>query len=84
MNGKYIKEVHACNLPERKPQHGMGTVWECDCDRIYMLTYYPAIYNIPSSSGWRKINKAQWDANTLREIPIIYNYPEPKKKWWRK
>lgn len=58
---EFTKLVHACDLPELPKGNGAGTRWLCDCGKEYEWTCYPAIYDIPSSSGWRY----------LRE-PIIY------------
>ena len=85
--GKYLKEIHACNLPEFDPNHGQGTVWQCECEKVFIQTWRNGVYGIPSGYAWRLINPRDWDAETLTEKPHIiklppYDLPEPKR-WWK-
>lgn len=86
MSGKYIKEIHACNKPERLPTQNIGTVWQCDCGKIYELNYIGGNVYVPSAWSWRYITPEQWDAENLKIKPITYEFviPERKKKWWQK
>lgn len=72
MSGKYLKEVHACDRPEINPAHGQGTVWQCDCGRIYVQSWHESVYGIPSNWSWRPIPAENWDSIKLEEKPVTY------------
>jgi hypothetical protein len=36
---RYIKEVHRCERPEILPSQNLGTVWECDCKRRFVVVF---------------------------------------------
>jgi hypothetical protein len=82
--GEYLKEIHACNPPEFDLGHGEGTVWQCECERIYIQTWHVGVY-VPSGYHWKRVLPQYWDAETLTEKPVTWELPEqPKKKWWKK
>lgn len=72
MSGKYLKEVHRCNLPEFDRDYGHGTAWQCDCGKIYIQTWRDSAYGIPSGYGWRNIETDAWDEIKLEEKPVNY------------
>lgn len=83
MSGKYLKEVHACDKPEINPAHNQGTVWQCDCGRIYVQSWHQSIYGIPSSWSWRPIKAEDWDPTKLEEKSTNYIIVNQKKRNWR-
>jgi hypothetical protein len=58
---RYIKEVHRCEQPEILPRQNLGTVWECDCKRRYVISasYYDG------SSRWSPLEK--WKFNEAED-----------------
>ena len=87
-----VYKVHLCESPEYKGL-GIGSVWKCDCGKLFELTYYPGIVyyhsaSIPSSFGWTPLASRWFDEATQTPIPshlrIIEMPLQTKKMWWSK
>lgn len=57
---RYITEVHRCEQPEILPSQNVGTVWECDCKRRYVISvsYYDGSSRWSPLPDW-KFNEAE-------------------------
>lgn len=57
---RYITEVHRCEQPEILPSQNVGTVWECDCKRRFVISvsYYDGSSRWSPLPEW-KFNEAE-------------------------
>lgn len=86
MSGQYLKKVHACYLPEFDPGHGGGTIWQCECERVFIQTWRSEAYGILGGYAWRVVEARNWDSENLVEKPQIIEWqdlPLVEKKWWQ-
>jgi hypothetical protein len=89
---EFVYKVHSCVLPEYEGL-GIGSVWKCDCNKLFELTYYPGIpyihsASVPSSIAWSALAPRWFDESTQTPIPrhlrIIEMPVQTKKKWRRR
>jgi hypothetical protein len=89
---EFVYKVHSCVLPKYKGL-GIGSVWKCDCNKLFELTYYPGIpyihsASVPSSIAWSTLAPRWFDESTQTPIPrhlrIIEMPVQTKKKWRRR
>jgi hypothetical protein len=67
--------VHSCILPESDGL-GEGSVWRCDCQKMYELVYYPSVIyyhsaSIPASIGWAELAPRWWNEETQTPTPRL-------------
>lgn len=39
MTGQFIEIVHQCVTPKVKREYGEGTIWACECTKVWTLRY---------------------------------------------
>jgi hypothetical protein len=87
-----VYTVHRCLLPEYEGL-GIGSVWKCDCEKLFELTYYPGVPYIhsaplPSHIAWTALAPRWFDEATQTPTPKhlrIIDFPviTRKTKWQR-
>lgn len=84
-----VYKVHLCDIPEINGL-GIGSVWKCDCGKLFELVYYPAVTyyhsdSIPSSIGWTPLAPRWFDEATQTPVPsakrINFTYTPRQTKW---
>jgi len=89
--GEIVYTVHACIKPEIDSL-GIGSVWKCDCGKLFELVYYPAVTyyhsdSIPSFISWTPLAPRWFDEATQTPVPrekresFIYT---PRQTRWQK
>jgi hypothetical protein len=83
-----VYKVHACQLPEFDGL-GLGSVWKCDCGKLYELYEFPRIQgyhfpSIPAVIGWVKLAPRWFNEETQTPVPLgqrIIIYQTKPTKW---
>lgn len=92
---KYLKEVHLCDMPERRPNDGDGTIWQCDCGFMWELLLWPEYIGQRPKWNWTPLEKgrynkdtgeimtrAQWATHRLEQFAKLQEMKP--KRWWQK